>query len=165
VAIGECGLDYYYNHSPRDLQLTAFRAQIELAQDLKRPLIFHIREAFDDFFAVVAEYKNLRGVVHSFTADEATLNKVLDQGFYVAFNGIITFTKDQAQLAAAKACPLDKMMLETDCPFLTPVPHRGQRNEPAHVKLVAEFLAQLRSESFAQIAAQTTKNAESLFGI
>lgn len=165
VAIGECGLDYYYNHSPREEQLIAFRSQIELALELGKPLVFHIREAFDDFFATLAEYNNVTGVVHSFTGDTQALNKVLDQGLFVAFNGIITFSKDQAQLEAAKACPAERMLIETDCPFLTPKPHRGQRNEPAHVKLVAEFLAQLRSESFDQIASATTHTAEALFGI
>lgn len=165
VAIGECGLDYYYERSPRDDQLTAFRAQIELALELGKPLIFHVREAFDDFFATLAEYKNITGVVHSFTGEENTLNKILEQGLFVAFNGIITFTKVQAQLDAAKNCPIDKMLLETDCPFLTPSPHRGQRNEPANVKVIAKFLAQLHGESFDEIATATTRNAEKLFKI
>lgn len=165
VAIGECGLDYYYEHSPKEDQIKAFRAQIELALELGKPLIFHVRDAFPDFFATISEYKNVTGVVHSFTGDVDTLNKILEQGLYVAYNGIITFTKIQEQLDAAKACPLDKMLLETDCPFLTPAPHRGQRNEPANVRVIAEFLANLRGESFDEIAAATTRNAETLFGI
>ena len=165
VAIGECGLDYYYNHSSKEDQLAAFKFQIELAQHAGKPLIFHVREAFDDFFEVVDSYQNLSGVVHCFTADITTMNKVLERGFYIAFNGIMTFTKDQSQLEAAKACPIDKMLLETDCPFLTPAPHRGQRNEPANIKVIAEFLADLRGESFEQLSTATTKNAETLFRI
>jgi len=165
VAIGECGLDYYYEHSPRQDQMKAFRTQIEIALEADKPLIFHVRDAFDDFFKTLAEYKNIRGVVHCFTGDAATLSKILDHGLFVGYNGIMTFTKVQEQLDAAKACPLNKMLLETDCPFLTPAPHRGQRNEPANIKVIAEFLANLRGESFEELAAVTTKNAETLFGI
>lgn len=165
VAIGECGLDYYYEHAPRDDQIKALQSQIELALKVKKPLVFHVRDAFDDFFSTIREYKNVTGVVHSFTGDEATLNKVLEANLYVAFNGIMTFTKDQDQLMAAKLCSPDCMLLETDCPFLTPTPHRGQRNEPANTKIIAEFLANLRGESFDELAAATTANAEKLFGI
>lgn len=165
VAIGECGLDYFYSHSPKADQLKALRFQIELALEHDLPLIFHVREAFDDFFATIDEYKNIRGVVHSFTGDEATLSKVLNHNLYVGFNGIMTFTKDADQLTAAKACPLDRILLETDSPFLTPAPLRGQRNEPANLKLVAEYLAELRGETFGNLAAATTENAETLFGI
>lgn len=165
VAIGECGLDYYYEHSPKRDQIKAFQAQIDIAQAVDKPLVFHVREAFDDFFRVLENYKGVRGVVHCFTGDEATLNKVLDQGFYVGYNGIMTFTKYQYQLAAAKACPLDRMLLETDCPYLTPAPHRGQCNEPAHTKIIAEFLANLRGESAEELSVATTKNAEALFGL
>lgn len=165
VAIGECGLDYYYNHSPREDQLAAFKSQIELALEVKKPLIFHVREAFDDFFEVVDNYQNLSGVVHCFSSDTSTMNKALERGFYIAFNGIMTFTKDQSQLDAAKTCPIDKILLETDCPYLTPAPHRGQRNEPANTRVIAEFLANLRGESFDELATATTKNAERLFNL
>lgn len=165
AAIGECGLDYHYNHSSPADQLKALRFQIELALELGKPSIFHVRNAFDDFFNTIRDYQNISGVVHCFSSDEATLNKVLDQGLYVGLGGIITFTKDQAQLEAAKACALDRMLLETDSPFLAPVPNRGKRNEPANLRIIAEFLAELRGESFDELAAATTSNAEELFGI
>lgn len=164
VAIGECGLDYS-RESGRNEQEPLFRRQIELALAKNRPMVWHVRDAFDDFFAIVDDYKGLRGVVHCFTADEVTLKEAVKRGFYVAFNGIMTFTKDQSQLAAAKACPLDRMLLETDCPYLSPVLKRGQRNEPANVRLVAEFLANLRNESFDELATATSANAETLFGL
>lgn len=164
VAVGECGLDYSRD-SGRAEQEAMFRAQIKLAVAKDLPMVWHVREAFDDFFEIVDSYQGLRGVVHCFTADETTLNKALDRGFFVALNGIMTFTKVEAQLAAAKACPLDRLLLETDCPYLSPVPKRGGRNEPANVRLVAEFLAQLRGESFDELMAATTENAQRLFGL
>lgn len=165
VAIGECGLDYYYEHSPRNDQIKALQGQIELALRVKKPLVFHVRDAFDDFFSTIGEYKNVTGVVHSFTGDEATLNRVLESGLYVAFNGIMTFTKNQNQLMAAKLCPPDRILIETDCPFLTPAPHRGQRNEPANTKIITEFLANLRDESFDELSAVTSQNAKKLFNL
>lgn len=165
VAVGECGLDYYYNNSPKADQAKAFRTQIELALKFDKPLVFHVREAFADFFKILDDYQGIRGVVHSFSSDRSNLDKALEHGLHVAFNGIMTFSKDEEQLAAAKAAPLDKMVLETDTPFLTPVPFRGKVNEPANTKIVAEFLANLRGESFEDLAQATTDNAFNLFGI
>ncbi len=164
VAVGECGLDYSRD-SRRVEQEPLFRAQIELALAKNLPMVWHVRDAFNDFFKIVDSYQDLRGVVHCFTADEVTLKGALQRGFFVAFNGIMTFTKDESQLAAAKACPLDRLLLETDCPYLSPVPKRGQRNEPANVRLVAEFLARLRGQSLEELASATTANAERLFGL
>ena len=163
VAVGECGLDYYYNHSPKADQEKMLRFQIELALQHDLPMIFHVRDAFDDFWKVVDDYQNIRGVVHSFTAGEKELGQILAHGLHVGLNGIMTFTKNDAQLAAAKAVPLDRLLLETDAPFLTPAPKRNEICEPKHVRTTAEFLAHIRGESLVDLAAATTQNATALF--
>jgi TatD DNase family protein len=165
VAIGECGLDYYYNHSPKANQQQLLRFQLQLAQEYKLPLIFHIRDAFEDFWPIFDEYSHLRGVVHSFTATKAELDQVLSRGLYVGLNGIMTFSKSIDQLAAAKALPLDKLLLETDAPFLTPSPFRGTICQPKHLRVTAEFLSRLRNESLEELAAATTRNAAQLFNL
>jgi TatD DNase family protein len=165
VAIGECGLDYFYNHSSKEDQMRTLAFQMQLAKDHDLPMIFHIRDAFDDFWPIYDQFGPIRGVVHSFTATQAELKQVLSRGLYVGLNGIMTFTKDQNQLASAKAVPLENLVLETDAPFLTPVPVRGTINEPKNVVLTAEFLSKLRGESLSQIAGATTQNAQKLFGI
>jgi TatD DNase family protein len=163
VAIGECGLDYYYEHSSREDQKKLLRFQLDLAVRHNLPLIFHIREAFDDFWPIFDEYKGLRGVVHSFSSNEAHLEECLSRGLYIGLNGIMTFTKNQEQLEAAKAVPLNKLLLETDAPFLTPVPFRGTICQPKHVFVTAEFLSELRGETLEGLAAATTQNAKELF--
>ncbi len=165
VAIGECGLDYYYNHSPAEAQKELLKFQLEVAKEYDLSLIFHVREAFDDFFAIYDQFSGLRGVVHSFTADTTTLDKILARGLYIGLNGIMTFTKEAAQLEAAKTVPLSKLLLETDAPFLTPVPFRGRICEPKYVRATGEFLATLRGETLESLAAATTHNAQTLFGI
>lgn len=167
VAIGECGLDYHYGHSPKDDQLKVLKFQIELALGSGLPLIFHVRDAFDDFWPVFDSYQGagIRGVVHSFTDTSANLAKALERGLYVGINGIATFTKDRNQLEAYKSVPLDRLMLETDAPFLTPTPYRGTINTPERLGAVAGFLADLRSEDRFDLARTTTKNARKLFGI
>ncbi len=165
VAVGETGLDYYYEHSPREVQQKLLRFQIDLAVEHGLPLIFHVREAFEDFWRIFDEYKGLRGVIHSFSATEKELEGILNRDLYVGLNGIMTFTKDQRQLEAAKKVPKDRLLLETDAPFLTPVPFRGKVCEPKHVRVTAEFLARLRGESLDELAAVTTQNAQRLFGI
>jgi TatD family hydrolase len=163
VAIGECGLDYFYTHSPKKDQQKALRFQIELALEHNLPLIFHVRDAFDDFWPIFDSYQNLKGVLHSFTDRPENADKALQRGLHIGINGIITFTKHDWQLQIAKTLPLQKILLETDAPFLTPTPHRGTVNEPSRVKNVAEFLATLRGETLQELAAQTTKNAQALF--
>jgi TatD DNase family protein len=165
VAIGECGLDFFRSQATPDEQEGLLRLQIELALEVDLPLIFHVREAFEHFFAVTGDYPALRGVVHSFTGGPAELEQALAAGLNVALNGIMTFTKDQGQLEAARQVPLERLLLETDCPYLSPAPHRGKTNEPARVADIADFLAELRGESVEQLAAQTTANAEALFGV
>lgn len=167
VAIGECGLDYFYNHSNIEDQKAVLRFQLELARERDLPLIFHVREAFDDFWPIFDTiYSNecpLRGVLHSFTDTITNLDKALARGLYIGLNGIMTFTKDQKQLEMARAVPINKLLLETDAPFLTPTPYRGTMCEPKHLVVTAEFLAKLRDENLVKIAHATTSNAKELF--
>jgi len=165
VAVGECGLDYYYNHSPKEAQLTLLKFQIELALKHDLPLIFHVREAFDDFWPIFEQYQGIRGVLHSFTDNQANLDKALAHGLSIGVNGIATFAKNPDQLAIYKAIPLQNLLLETDAPFLTPAPYRGSINEPKYVAVVAQFLADVRGENLENLTAQTTTNAHTLFGI
>lgn len=165
VAIGECGLDYYYNHSNKPDQIKLLEFQLDLAGKHDLPLIFHIREAFDDFWPVFDQFKGLKGVVHSFSSDSRDLDEILSRGLYVGLNGIMTFTKNSEQLEAAKAIPLHNLLLETDAPFLTPAPERGTICQPKHIVRTAEFLAGLREETVAEIARATTQNACDLFSI
>lgn len=165
IAVGECGLDYYYEHSPKREQAALLRFQIELAIKHDLPMIFHIRDAFADFWQIFDNYKGIRGVVHSFSATQADLDQVLQRGLYVGLNGIMTFAKSDEQLTAARAVPLDRLLLETDAPFLTPTPYRGTICEPKHVRVTADFLAKLRGESLEDLAHATTANAQKLFKI
>jgi len=163
IAIGECGLDYHYRHSPKEQQIELLHEQLKLAEIHHLPVIFHIREAFDDFWPILESYKHINGVVHSFNATTKELNDVLAHGLLVGLNGIMTFTKDDAQLSAAKAVPLDKLLLETDAPFLTPTPYRGTINQSKYVRVIAEFLSNLRGERLEDLAMATTQNAKDLF--
>ncbi|HVO86274.1 MAG TPA: TatD family hydrolase [Candidatus Binatia bacterium] len=165
VAVGEIGLDYFKNYSSREDQLAALRRQIEVTLELKLPYIFHVREAWQDFFKVFDSYPNIGGVVHSFSAHQTELEQILSRGLYVGLNGIMTFSSDEQQLAAAKAVPADRLVLETDAPFLAPKPFRGQTCEPKHVVTTAEFLADLRGEGLPELAKFSTKNAIALFGL
>lgn len=165
VGIGECGLDYYKSQTTKDEQERALRFQIELAVSRDLPMVFHVRDAFEDFWRISDDYPDVRGLVHCFTAGTRELDESLERGFSIALNGIMTFTKNPDQLAAAKKLPLERLILETDCPFLTPVPKRGQRNEPANIALTAAFLANLRAEPLEDLASASTANAEALFGI
>ncbi|MES2971097.1 MAG: TatD family hydrolase [Patescibacteria group bacterium] len=165
IAVGECGLDYFYTHSSKADQRKILEFQLDLAQKHNLPLIFHVREAFEDFWPILDNFKAVRGVIHSFSAKTLELNQILSRELYVGLNGIMTFTKKEEQLIAAKAIPLDSLLLETDAPFLTPAPQRGTICRPKHVLHVAEFLAGLRGETMAEIANQTTQNACNLFGL
>lgn len=165
VAVGEIGLDYYYTHSPRDIQIEALQAQIETALQYDLPIIFHVREAFDDFWPIFDAFRGIRGVLHSFTDSQANLEEGLKRGLFIGVNGISTFTKDKIQQAMFQAIPLDRLLLETDAPFLTPAPFRGKVNEPAYVREVAEHQASIRNIPFGDIAAATTANAEALFAL
>jgi TatD DNase family protein len=164
VAVGECGLDYHYDHSPRDVQRDVFARQIEFAHKHDLALVIHTREAWDDTFAVLAEQGvPPRTVFHCFTGgvDEAT--RALGVGGYLSFSGIVTFPSANDVRAAAAMCPLDRLLVETDAPYLTPVPHRGQPNRPAFVTLVGAAIADAKSASVEEIAAVTWTNADALF--
>lgn len=165
VAVGECGLDYYRDNSPRDAQAAILRFQIELALKHNLPLVFHVRSAFRDFWPIFDSYRGIRGVVHSFSSDTADLEQILQRNLYVGLNGITTFMKDTHQIDAIRAVPLEKMLLETDAPFLTPDPYRDRLCEPKHVHVTAEFLANLRGEPLEKLATLTNDNARKLFGI
>lgn len=165
VAIGECGLDYHYSFSTKTAQIKLLKFQIELASTNNLPIIFHVREAFKDFWPIFDSYNNLKGVLHSYTDNQANLKKALDRGLYIGVNGIATFTKEPSQTKVYQSIPLSKLLLETDSPFLTPVPLRGKINQPKNVRLVAEYLASLRHETLADIATQTTANCKSLFNL
>ena len=165
VAVGECGLDYFYEHSSRENQQEIFKFQIELALEHNLPMIFHVREAFDDFWQIFDTYKGIRSVLHSFTDSQANMERAVRQGLFIGVNGIATFTKNAAQLEMYKSIPLRNLLLETDAPFLTPTPYRGTMCEPKHVRVVAEFLSNLRGETLEQLAAATTQNALKLFGV
>lgn len=165
VAIGECGLDFYYTHSPKANQLEVLTLQIELALTHNLPIIFHVREAFDDFWPLFERYQGVRGVLHSFTDSAANLDRALAHGLYIGVNGIATFAKDDALLTVYKTLPLQRLLLETDAPFLTPSPYRGTVNEPKNVGTIAGFLADLRGEDRESVISATTSNARRLFGI
>jgi TatD DNase family protein len=165
VAIGECGLDQFKSTTTPAEQEHALRFQIELAHRRNLPMVFHVRNAFPDFWRILADYPGTRGVVHSFTSGPPELDAALGRGLFVALNGIMTFTKQANQLEAARRLPLDRLILETDCPFLAPVPMRGRRNEPAYIAHTAEFLANLRGESLDELSTVTTQNAKTLFNL
>ena len=165
VAVGECGLDYFYTHSPREEQIKILEFQLDLAQKHNLPLIFHVREAFDDFWPILDNFNGLRGVLHSFTDNHDNMQRAVQKGLYIGVSGIVTFAKQPAQLEVYKAIPLGSLLLETDAPFLTPIPFRGTICEPKHVVLTAEFLSSLRGDTVAEISEATTQNAEKLFSI
>ena len=167
VALGETGLDYYYDHSPRAAQLEAFARTAALARELALPLVVHVREAHADAVGVLrAEPLGpAGGVIHCFTGDVSDVGPYLDLGLLLSISGIITFRNAEALRDAARAIPLDRLLIETDSPYLAPVPNRGKRNEPAYVRTVAEALAGIRGEPFDVLAAATTANACRLFGL
>lgn len=171
VAIGEIGLDYFYEKHPRDLQRIGLRKQLDIAKQVNKPVMLHVRgskdnprDAFDDFFEMYDEYK-LPGLVHSFSGSREILNEILKRGLFVGVNGIVTFMKEGEQLDAIRKIPLNRMVLETDAPLLTPVPFRGTINEPKHIVGIANFLAEVRGESVEEIEKATTENAKKLLSL
>lgn len=165
VAVGEIGLDYFYIHSPRDVQIMALEAQIDIALKANLPIIFHVREAFDDFWPIFDNFHGIRGELHSFTDTKLHMEQALARGLYIGVNGISTFTKDELQKEMFASAPLERLLLETDAPFLTPTPFRGKVNEPAFVEKVAEHHAMIRGVSVADVAKATTANAHALFAL
>lgn len=165
VAIGEIGLDYHYDFSPREVQQELFRAQIQLARSLSLPIIIHTREATDDTLQILrqAGEGQVRGVFHCFTGDEPMARQALDLGFYVSFAGIVTFPRSEGLRDAARIVPQDRLLVETDAPYLAPTPYRGKRNEPAFVSRVVEQLAVTRQVEAAALARATAENFSTLF--
>jgi len=161
LAIGEIGLDYHYDFSPRDVQLSVFERQLALAADTKKLVVIHTREAWDDTLAAVASLPH-GGVMHCFTGDAAQARQALDRGFHLSFGGVLTFPKAEALREAARLAPDDRILVETDCPYLAPVPHRGKRNEPAFVVDTVRRLAEVRGTTPEKIAELTTRNFEAL---
>ncbi|MDY7030496.1 MAG: TatD family hydrolase [Thermodesulfobacteriota bacterium] len=165
IAYGEIGLDFYRNLSPRDIQIRRFREQINLADELGLPLIIHDRDAHRETLQILKEERagNLGGIIHCFSGDYSMAKSCMDMGFYISIPGTITFPKTLELQETVKKLPLSKMLIETDCPFLAPVPRRGKRNEPAFVKYVAEKIASLKRISFEEVAEITSQNFKNLF--
>lgn len=165
VAVGEIGLDYWKEYAPRETQQKALKAQLALALELNKPVVIHLRGAAEDLLKILRAHPGVQGVIHSFTEDWALAQKLLELGFYLSVNGIVTFEKSQALRDAVAKIPLERLLLETDCPYLAPVPMRGQRNEPSFVRYVAQTVAQIKKRSLDDIARATTHNTQEVFGL
>jgi len=166
VAVGETGLDYFYNHSPHDVQLRVFAQFIHMARATKLPIVVHERDAAAQAAELLRAEGGgeLRGVIHCFTGNYEAACAYLDLGFYLSFTGIITFKNAEPLREVVRSVPLDRMLVETDSPYLTPVPHRGKRNEPAYVRFVAETIANVKGVTVDEVARVTTNNVRTLFG-
>ncbi|MBT5551327.1 MAG: YchF/TatD family DNA exonuclease [Nitrospina sp.] len=170
IALGEIGLDYFKNYSPQDEQRTHFRQQIQLAREMNKPIIIHSRDAKEDIIAILSEFfpkdpTAHSGIFHCFSGDQELADQALEMGFYISFSGSVTFKKAEDLREVAKSVPADRLFAETDCPYLTPVPHRGKRNEPAYVNITAEKLAELRGLKIEDVQRTMSLNFFNLFGI
>lgn len=165
VALGEIGLDYHWMEDPKEVQEKVFRRQIAIAREFGLPISIHTRDAIEDTYRILADEKihDIGGIMHSFSGDTEWMEKFIDLGMFISLSGVVTFKKAAELQEVAKVVPLDKLLVETDAPYLTPVPYRGKRNEPGYTRYVAERIAELRGVDFEQIAIQTTQNAERLF--
>ena len=164
VAIGEIGLDYHYEGYNRDEQITAFKKQLELAKEVDLPVIIHSRDATQDTLDILKEYKP-RGVVHCFSGSAETALEIVKLGMYIGFTGVITFKNAHRAIEALKAVPLDRILCETDCPYMAPEPHRGERNDPSLLCHIIEKMAEVKGVSPQEMADITNKNARTLFGL
>jgi len=165
VAVGEIGLDYHYDFSPRDVQKNRFREQLELARRLDKPVIIHERESLQDTLSIVRDFSDLTGVFHCFSGSWETAKVVLDLGWYLSFTGIITFKNARRALEVLEKMPADKIMLETDCPYLAPDPMRGRRNSSFYLQYIAGKVAEVRGVSIEEVATLTMENGKRFFGI
>lgn len=166
VAYGEIGLDFFKDYSPRDQQIARFAEQLDLCRDIGLPVIIHDREAHRETLVMLTEHRgNLRGVLHCFSGDYAMARRCLDLGYYISIPGTITYGKSEALREVVRKIPLDRMMIETDAPFLSPEPRRGRRNEPSYVAYTAREIADVRGVAFEEVAEKTSENARNLFGI
>ena len=162
-AIGEIGLDYHYEDIPRDIQMRAFRMQMELARELKLPVIVHERDAHEDGMAVVREFSDVTGVFHCYSGSAEMARQLVDKGWYIGFTGVLTFKNARKAVEVASAIPLDRIVLETDCPYMAPEPFRGKRNDPGKLYRMAEKLAEIRGLSVEEIHSITTENGKRLY--
>lgn len=165
VAMGEMGLDYYWNTSPKEVQEKVFRQQIQIAKDLKLPISIHMRDAIEDTYRILKEedVSSIGGIMHSYSGDVDYMKRFLDLGMHISLSGVVTFKKAVEVHEVAKVVPLDRLLIETDAPYLAPVPYRGKRNEPGYVRYVAERVAELREMDFEELANVTMTNAKRLF--
>lgn len=167
VALGEIGLDYYWMEDPKEVQAKVFKRQIEIAKEFNLPISIHTRDAMEDTYTILKEagIKDIGGIMHSFSGDGEWAKKFLDLGMHLSFSGVVTFKKALEVKEAAQVVPLDRLLVETDAPYLAPVPFRGKRNEPGYTKYVVDEIAALREMSVEEVAVQTTQNARRLFKI
>ncbi len=165
VAIGEIGLDYYYETVPRDIQQRAFRMQLELAREVELPVIVHERNAHDDGMRTVKEFKDISGVFHCYSGSAEMARQLVDMGWYIGFTGVLTFKNARKALETAQSIPLDRIVIETDCPYMAPEPYRGRRNHPGFLFRMAEKLAELRNLSVEELQSITTENGRRLYKI
>jgi len=166
IAVGETGLDFYYNYSPKDVQISVFKEQIKIAKEVSLPLIIHTRDAFKETIEILKEEKpKCGGVFHCYTGDLETAKEAIKLGFYISWSGILTFKNATDLKSVAKEISLKNTLIETDCPYLTPIPFRGQRNEPKYVRFVGEELARIHNMSIDEIGEITSENTKKLFGI
>ncbi|ALS03016.1 hydrolase TatD [Enterococcus silesiacus] len=165
VALGEIGLDYYWMEDPKEVQDRVFRRQIAIAKEMNLPISIHTRDAMEDTYNILKEedIRDIGGIMHSFSGDPEWMAKFLEMGMHISLSGVVTFKKALEVQEVAKAVPLDRLLVETDAPYLAPVPYRGKRNEPGYTRYVVEKIAELREVPFEEIARQTTNNAHRLF--
>ena len=164
VALGEIGLDFYYNHSPQDVQISVLKKQLAVAQEKKLPVVIHCRDAYPDLARILASLSSRwRGMIHCFTGTPDEMDPLLQLGFHISFSGIVTFPRAKTLQESAKLVPLDRILVETDAPFLAPVPHRGKRNEPAFVVETAKFISSLRGFPEEKLSDAVSANFETLF--
>ena len=164
-AIGEIGIDYHYEDIPRQLQMKAFRMQMELAREVGLPVIVHEREAHEDGMAVVREFPDVTGVFHCYSGSAEMARQLVDRGWYIGFTGVLTFKNARKAIETAASLPIDRIVLETDCPYMAPVPHRGKRNDPGYLCHMAEKLAEIRGLSVTEIHQITYENGKRLYRI
>lgn len=164
-AIGEIGLDYYYDFSQRESQRAAFRAQMDIAKELDMPVIIHDRDAHGECMEIIREYPGVRGVFHCYSGSAEMARQLIDMGWYLSFTGAITFKNARKALETIEICPMDRIMIETDSPYLTPMPHRGKRNDSRELKYVVEKIAEVKGISPEEVARITMENGKRFFGI
>ena len=165
MAIGEIGLDYYYETIPREVQQQAFRMQMALAKELNMPVIVHERNAHDDGMRIVKEFKGVTGVFHCYSGSAEMARQLVDMGWYIGFTGVLTFKNARKAVETAERIPLERIVLETDCPFMAPEPHRGKRNDPGYLPYMAQRLADIRGIPVEDVIRITTENAKKLYRI